>query len=501
MPPGGQRTPAVHDDKTGSGVRINHIDRRTPLAQQTRDLPPDPPPPPPPRTHSTSRRRFGDHRTPGPTGPFPSVVDDTVDEMSTPRRRSDREVVVTGAGVLCHMGDDLATLEGLLREGRGMPFATYPPAVELNGRCQLVGTYPGALTDEDIGVSKAQGRFMGRQSRLALAAARRAIAQAQLNRRDVAVVVGSGAGDIRTHVEIQDRLTESRSMRRVLPTVVPRLMASTTSANLVNVLGTTGPSFTTSAACAGGAYNLLLAAMLIESGHCEAAIAGGCEQADPHFHAGFDSMRAYNPADNDRPERASRPYAADRAGFIFAEGAGIVVLETRAAADARGATVLGVVRGWGMSSDGEGDMVAPSPDGARRAIEAALAHAELSPDAIDYVNTHGTSTPAGDISEVRALRAVLGGRHVPYSSTKGYTGHTVSAAGAIEAIFTLAMLRGGWLAPSIHATPLDPEFADYPPVVQPTSRSLTHALSNSFGFGGTNVSLVLSAPTRRPTTP
>ncbi|NOT27348.1 MAG: beta-ketoacyl-[acyl-carrier-protein] synthase family protein [Acidobacteria bacterium] len=392
------------------------------------------------------------------------------------------------------MGNDLPTLENMLREGRGAPFSKYPPGVELNARCQLVGTYPGDLPDEEIGVSKAQGRFMGRQSRLALAAARRAIAQSGLTRRDVAVVVGSGAGDVRTHVEIQDRLMESKSMRRVLPTVVPRLMASTTSANLVNVLGTTGPSFTTSAACAGGAYNLLLAAMLIESGHCEAAIAGGSEQGDPHFHAGFDSMRAYNPDDNDRPERASRPYAADRAGFIFAEGAGIVVLETRAAAEARGAEVLGVIRGWGMSSDGEGDMVAPSPDGARRAIEAALAHAELAPDAVDYINTHGTSTPAGDVSEVRAIRTVLGGRHVAYSSTKGYTGHTVSAAGAIEAIFTLAMLKGGWLAPSIHATPLDPELLDYPPVIEPTSRTLRNALSNSFGFGGTNVSLVLSAP-------
>ncbi len=325
------------------------------------------------------------------------------------RRRRGREVVVTGAGVLCHMGDDLPALEGMLREGRGTPFQPYPPAVDMNGRCQIAGIYPGELTDEDIGVSKAQGRFMGRQSRLALAAARRALAQAGLTRRDFAVVVGSGAGDVRTHVEIQDRLSESRNMRRILPTVVPRLMASTASANLVNVLGSTGPSFTTSAACAGGAYNLLLAAMLIESGHCDVAVAGGCEETDPHFHSGFDSMRAYNSEDNDHPERASRPYAADRKGFIFAEGAGVVVLESRAAAEARGAGILGVVRGWGMSSDGEGDMVAPSSDGARRSIEAALAHAGLPPDAIDYVNTHGTSTPAGDVSEVRAIRSVLGG--------------------------------------------------------------------------------------------
>ena len=127
-------------------------------------------------------------------------------------------------------------------------------------------------------------------------------------------------------------------------------------------------------------------------------------------------------------------------------------------------------------------------------MEMALEHAGLRPEDIDYVNTHGTSTPQGDVAEVRAIRAVFGGRHVPYSSTKGYTGHTVSPAGAIEAIFTMGMLREGWLAPSVNAGPLDPELADYPPVLEPTSRPLRHALSNSFGFGGTNVTLVLSSP-------
>jgi 3-oxoacyl-[acyl-carrier-protein] synthase-1 len=364
----------------------------------------------------------------------------------------------------------------------------------MKSRCQIAGQYQGGLSDDDIGVTKAQGRFMGGQSRLALGAARRAIAQSGITRRDLAVVVGSGAGDVGTHIEVQEKLATTGSMRRVLPTVVPRLMASTVSANLVNVLQTTGPSFTTAAACAGGAYNLLLAAMLIESGHCDAAIAGGSEECDSHFHAGFDSMRAYNSDDNDHPERASRPYAADRAGFIFSEGAGIVVLETRASAEARGATILGRLRGWGMSSDGEGDMVAPSSDGARRSIEMALAHAGLTPADIDYINTHGTSTPAGDVAEVRAIRAVFGDKHVAYSSTKGYTGHTVSAAGAIEAIFTLLMLQGGWIAPAVNARPIDPELEPYPPVLDPVCVPLRHALSNSFGFGGTNVTLALSAP-------
>ena len=271
-------------------------------------------------------------------------------------------------------------------------------------------------------------------------------------------------------------------------------MASTVSANLATVLEATGPSFSASAACAGGAYNLLLASQLVESGHVDVAIAGGADVADIHFHAGFDAMRAYTTVDNDHPERASRPYAADRAGFIFAEGAGIVVLETRQHAEARGATVLGVLLGYGMSSDGTGNMVAPSPEGAELAMRRALAHAGVAPEDVDYVNTHATSTPLGDVSEVRALREVLGGRHVAYSSTKGYTGHPGSGAGAIEAIFTLAMLRGGWIAPSVNAEPLDPELASYPPVVRPESRPLRTALSNSFGFGGTNAALVLGRP-------
>ena len=416
-------------------------------------------------------------------------------DMNGLGKQRGREVVVTGAGVLCHMGDDLPTLESMLREGAGTPFQPYPPAVTMNGRCQIAGIYPGELTDDDVGVSKAQGRFMGRQSRLALAAARRAMAQAGLTRRDFAVVVGSGAGDVRTHVEIQDRLAEAKNMRRILPTVVPRLMASTASANLVNVLGTTGPSFTTSAACAGGAYNLLLAAMLIEAGHCDAAVAGGCEESGSALPCRL-RLDARLQLRGQRSPRACVASLCGRSRRVHLRrgcrrgGAGV----------ARGGRGARRRRSWASCAAGACRATARATWWRRRrmargaSIEAALAHAGLSPDAIDYVNTHGTSTPAGDVSEVRAIRTVLGGRHVAYSSTKGYTGHTVSAAGAIEAIFTLAMLRGGWLAPSINAAPLDPELADYPPVLAPTARPLRHALSNSFGFGGTNVTLVLSSP-------
>ncbi|HET6584111.1 MAG TPA: beta-ketoacyl-[acyl-carrier-protein] synthase family protein [Nannocystaceae bacterium] len=406
-------------------------------------------------------------------------------------RDPEREVVVTGVGVCTNMGDDLGAVTQRLRSGEGGPFVRYELAERYQCRCRLVGLYAGDVSDDAIGIKKAEGRFLGRASRLALKAARTALAQSALDRRDVAVVVGSGTGDVETHQQIHDKLRTTGDAKKILPTVIPRIMASTVSANLVNVLRTTGPSFTATAACAGGAYNLLLAAELIEHGHCDCAIAGGTEVADPHFYAGFDSMRAYNGQDNDHPERASRPYAADRAGFVFGEGAGILVLETRASANARGAEILGSIRGYGMSSDGEGEMVAPARDGAMAAMRRALKHGGVAPEDIDYINTHGTSTPLGDVSEVSSIRQLFDGRAVPYSSTKGYTGHTVSACGAIEAIFTLAMMREGWIAPSIHADPLDPALVDYPPVRTPTRATLELALSNSFGFGGTNVTLVL----------
>jgi 3-oxoacyl-[acyl-carrier-protein] synthase I len=394
--------------------------------------------------------------------------------------------VITGVGVCCHLGDDLGQIESMLRTGRTLPFVRHPPAAEAGARCQIFGSYRGELT-----APRQHARFMGRAALMAYKAGFAALAQSAIDRRDIAVVAGSGTGDVVTHIEIQKKLANGDGFRRVSPAAIPRLMASTVSANLATALRTTGPSFSVSAACAGGAYNILMAAELIEHGHVDVALAGGAEAVDPHFHAGFEAMRALNCHDNEMPERASRPYSADRAGFVFGEGAGMVVLETRAHAAARGATELGVICGYGMSSDGTGEMVFPSESGALLAMERALSHARLTPDAIDYVNTHGTSTPSGDVTEVRALRRLFADRVIPYSSTKGYTGHTISAAGAIEAIFTLAMLRGGWIAPSVNAEPLDPALLDMPPVLRPVSLPLKLAISNSLGFGGTNVALVL----------
>jgi 3-oxoacyl-(acyl-carrier-protein) synthase len=347
------------------------------------------------------------------------------------------------------------------------------------------------LPDESLGVTRKESRFMGHSSRLALAAARQALADAGIDDpTPLAVVVGSGVGDTPTQAEIHARVAETGNVRRVLPTAVPRLMGSTVSANLSNVLRTRGPSCTVTAACAGGAWNLVLAATLVRDGLAPAALAGGVEVRDVPFHLGFDSMRAYCADDDGTDDDASRPYAADRAGFIFGEGAGIVVLERRRDAERRGAPILAVLRGWGMSSDGEGEMVQPSRDGAARAMRSALAFSGVAAQEVGYVNTHGTSTPAGDVEEVRALEAVFGGG-IPYSSTKGYTGHTISAAGAIEAVLTAVMLRDQTAFAARLSRPLDPALAGHPPLLQHAALHEPFAVSNSFGFGGTNACLVL----------
>src|SRR6201999_1903402 len=228
--------------------------------------------------------------------------------------------------------DDLPDILEYLRTARSKPFDHYTEAAELGARCTLIGRFPGDLTDAGIGVEKQVGRFMGRASRIALRAARAALAQSDCGTDALAIIFGSGSGDVDTHREIAEKLSTSKNMKKVSPTVVPKIMASTVSANLTNVLQAKGPSCSVTAACAGGGWNIALGAMLIQNGAAERVLASGVESTDVHFHAGFDSMRAYNSDDNERPEIASRPYAEDRAGFIFSEGAGALVLERRKSA-------------------------------------------------------------------------------------------------------------------------------------------------------------------------
>lgn len=404
------------------------------------------------------------------------------------------DVVITGTGMLTHLGDGPATLAAI-RRGEGRPFQTYEPAAQAGCRCTRVGLIDRAdLTDEVLGITRKQGRFMGPASRMALVAAKEALAEAALvDDGELAVVVGSGTGDTAAHIESQGRLGIDGGARRVKPTVVPRLMASTVSANLVHCLRARGPSASVAAACAGGAWNVVVAAMLVRDGLAPAALAGGTESVDLHFHSGFDRMRAYCADADGSDANASRPYAADRAGFIFGEGAGVLVLERRDRAEARGARIIGVLRGWGLSSDGNGEMVQPSADGAFRAMSQALATAGLSESDIAYVNTHATSTPAGDVEEVRALRRRFPAG-VRYSSTKGFTGHMVSAAGSVEAIVTVRLLGEGVAPGCLNAHPLDPDLADSPPLLETVPIDGAVAMSNSFGFGGTNACLVLGGP-------
>ncbi len=403
----------------------------------------------------------------------------------------DDELVISGAGVVCHLGTGLDPVVDALEAGVPTPFLPIPEAAAVGCRCTHMGRVTADLSDEALGVTRREGRFLGRAARLGLLAARHALASAGLEGvRDLAVLVASGSGDADTHMDIQSRLDRTGAARRVSPTVVPKLMSSTVSANLVNALRTTGPSASVAAACAGGAWNLATGALLVKEGLARAALVGGAECWDLHMHCGFDRMRAYCADEDGTPTTMSRPYAADRAGFVFGEGAGILVLERRRDAEARGAVPLAVLRGVGMSSDGQGEMVQPSRDGAARAVAAALAHAGVAAEEVAYVNTHATSTPVGDVEEVRGLESVLG-TSVPYSSTKGATGHGVSAAGALEALFTAAALQRRRAPGAWHADPLDPALEDHPPLRAPTALDGEVALSNSFGFGGTNVCVVL----------
>jgi 3-oxoacyl-(acyl-carrier-protein) synthase len=405
-------------------------------------------------------------------------------------QRSD-PIVISGAAAITYGAPTLDDLVRAVRAGHRAPLSTYPTAVELGCRCTRYGRVDADLSDEALGIARREARFMGRGSRLALRAARDALADAGIaDPSELGLAVGSGAGDTATHIEVHERLAATGAARRVGPTVIPRLMASTVSANLANALRARGPSATVSAACAGGAYNLAFAASLVRDGHCEAALAGGVEILDPHFHAGFDAMRAYCADSDGDPRAASRPYAEDRAGFIFGEGAGMVVVERASRARARGVAPLAVLLAVGLGSDGTGEMVQPAAEGAARAMRAALRLAGLSPAEVGYVNTHATSTPAGDVAEAMAVHEVFGAS-IRYASTKGFTGHMLSAAGAVEAALTARALQLGVALPIAPIASVDPALRDAPPVLSEVALSAPVALSNSFGFGGTNACVAL----------
>lgn len=316
---------------------------------------------------------------------------------------------------------------------------------------------------------------------------------AQLNTPRAGCIVGNGSFSMGTAAYESAKLAMAGQSRRVPPFTLLQCMSSSASAGVANLLKVLGPSYSIAAACATSAHNIGHACSLVRSGIIDIAIAGGGEEVDGLVDACFEGMRtALSTSYNDTPAKASRPFDAGRDGLVLSEGGGVVVLEALDHALARGATVRAEIVGYGANSDGYA-MVAPQPDGTQAAacMRMAMDDAQVLPESIDYVNAHATSTVAGDRAEVQALRRVFGDQVPPFSSTKSMSGHALVAAGVHELIYCIGMLEHGFLAPSINIERLDPVFEGLPVVREALDRRLTTVLTNNFGFGGTNASLVL----------
>lgn len=403
-----------------------------------------------------------------------------------------RRVVVTGMGIVSCLGNDAASVSAALRAGRsGIGFV--PEYAEFGLRSQVAGV---PEIDLDAHIDRKLKRFMGDAAGYAYVAMRDAIAQAGLDDAQVrdartGLIAGSGGGSPQWQVETAD-LLRARGVRKVGPYMVPRSMGSTVSATLATAFGIRGLSYSISAACATSAHCIGAAADLVRHGAQDVVIAGGGEELHWAMTAQFDAMGALSTRRNDTPQTASRPYDADRDGFVIAGGAGMLVLEDEAHARTRGAEILAELVGYGVTSDGA-DMVAPSGEGAVRCMRMALAGLGGEPPGpIDYLNTHGTSTPLGDLVELAAVREVFGEAVPPLSSTKALSGHSLGAASVHEAVYSLLMLREGFIAGSANIERLDPEAEAFPVVRESRDAALRTVMSNSFGFGGTNASLVFA---------
>ena len=401
-----------------------------------------------------------------------------------------RRVVVTGMGVVSPLGNDVASVTNALRQGRG-GIRAIPEYAELGLRSQVAGVCD---IDLDAQIDRKLKRFMGDAAAYAYVAMRDAIADAGLPDeavRDVrtGLVAGSGGGSPQWQIETGD-LLRAKGVRRIGPYMVPRTMGSTVSANLATAFGIHGVSYSLSAACATSAHCIGAAADLIRHGAQDIVFAGGGEELHWGMTCEFDAMGALSTQFNDTPERASRPYDAARDGFVIGSGGGMLVLEDYEHAKARGALIHAELVGYGVTSDGA-DMVAPSGEGAVRCMRMAMDGLDgQGVGRIDYLNTHGTSTPVGDIVELEAVRGAFGDEMPPLSSTKALTGHSLGAASVHEAIYSLLMLEGGFMAASSNIESLDPRAEGYPVLRETRDATLRTVMSNSFGFGGTNAALV-----------
>ena len=404
--------------------------------------------------------------------------------MSTTLRR----VVVTGMGIASCLGNDMDTVSAALRESRaGIRFL--PDHAERGLRSQVGGAVE---LDLEAAVDRKLKRFMSDAAAYSYVSLRDAIKDAGLDEAQTSdprtgLIAGSGGGSSRWQVETADLLRD-RGVRKVGPYMVPRTMCSTVSANLATAFKIKGLSYSLSAACATSAHCIGAAADLIRHGAQDIMFAGGGEDLDWTMSVMFDAMGALSTSFNETPASASRPYDANRDGFVIAGGGGMLVLEDYEHAKARGAHIHAELIGYGVTSDGA-DMVAPSGEGAVRCMRMAMAGIDRP---IDYLNTHGTSTPLGDITELNAVREVFGDAVPPLSSTKALSGHSLGAASVHEAIYSLLMLRDGFIAASANIETLDPRCEGFPIVRESRNATLNTVMSNSFGFGGTNAALVFA---------
>ena len=399
-----------------------------------------------------------------------------------------RRVVVTGIGIVSSIGNNANEVLAALREARSGIIAA-PEYAELGFRCQV---HAAPQIDWESMIDRRAARFLAQGAAFAHIAMEQAIAdsglgEAEVSHEQTGLIVGSGGPSTRSIVEAAE-ITKTKGPKRVGPFAVPKAMSSGVSATLATWFKIRGLNFSISSACATSTHCIGVAYEQISAGKQDVVFAGGAEELDWTLSVLFDAMGAMSTGFNDRPAAASRAYDKDRDGFVIAGGAGIVVLEEYERAKARGAKIYGEIVGYAANSDGF-DMVAPSGEGAARCMRLAMPADGRS---IDYLNTHGTSTPVGDAKEMEAVRAVFGGRPPMISSTKSLTGHSLGAAGAQEAIYCLLMLNNGFVAESAHIDNLDPAFEDLPILRRRHDGAIETAMSNSFGFGGTNGCLVIS---------
>ncbi|KXS38071.1 MAG: 3-oxoacyl-[acyl-carrier-protein] synthase I [Halomonadaceae bacterium T82-2] len=399
-----------------------------------------------------------------------------------------KRVVVTGLGIVSCLGNDQHQVLDALKAGRsGIRFKDQ--YADMGFRSHVAGVVD---IDLDALVDRKQRRFMGDAAAYAYVAMAQAIEDAGLTPEQVSnertgLIAGSGGASSANQVEAADILRE-KGLRRVGPYRVTRTMGSTVSACLATPFKIKGVNYSISSACATSAHCIGNAVEQIQLGKQDVVFAGGGEEEHWTLSCLFDAMGALSTGYNDSPEKASRPYDKDRDGFVIAGGGGMVVLEDLEHARARGATIYAEVVGYGATSDGY-DMVAPSGEGAARCMRQAMATVDGD---IDYINTHGTSTPVGDVAELKAIREVFGDATPAMSSTKSLTGHSLGATGVQEAIYSLLMMKNDFVAASANIDSLDDQADGFDIVTRRRDGvNLERVLSNSFGFGGTNACLVL----------